>query len=89
MGIIKFVHMFATNFSLMVKLIHNLLKKDHSFSWTNDVENAFVRIKKEINYALILVKLDFENDFIIYTNATRKKILISSYNVMIRIMRNL
>jgi hypothetical protein len=31
MGIINFVHRFVTNFSLMVKPIHNLLKRDHSF----------------------------------------------------------
>jgi hypothetical protein len=31
-GIINFVHRFVPNFSVMVKLIHNLLKQDGSFS---------------------------------------------------------
>jgi hypothetical protein len=69
MGIINFVCRFVRDFSIMVKPIHNLLKKYLSFSWTEDVENAFVRIKKEISSAPVLVKTDFEKDFIIYTNA--------------------
>jgi hypothetical protein len=56
----------------MVKPIHNLLKKDRSFSWTDDVQNAFVGIKKEINFAPVLVKPYFEKEFMIYTNATEE-----------------
>ena len=74
MGIINFVHRFVPDFVVMVKPIHNILKKDCSFSWTDDVENVFVRIKKEISYALVLVKPNFEKDFIIYTNATEEAI---------------
>jgi hypothetical protein len=50
----------------MVKPIHNLLKQDLSFSWTNDVENAFEGIKKAISSSLVLVKLDFEKVHDIY-----------------------
>ena len=56
MGIINFVRRFVHDFSLMVKPIHNLLKKYHSFSWIDDVENDFVRVKKEINSTSFLVK---------------------------------
>jgi hypothetical protein len=74
MGIINFVHRFVPDFAVMVKPIHNLIKKDHSFSWTEDIENAFVRIKKEISSAPVLVKPDFEKDFIIYTNSMEEAI---------------
>jgi hypothetical protein len=74
MVIINFVHRFVLNFVVMVKPTHNLLKQDRSFSWTNDVENAFLGIKKEISSASVLEKLDFEKDFIIYTNAIEKAI---------------
>jgi ribonuclease HI len=74
MGIINFVHTFFPDFVVMVKPIHNILKKDLSFSWTDDVENNFVRIKKEINSAPILAKLDFEKEFIVYTNAIEEAI---------------
>jgi hypothetical protein len=73
MGIINFVRRLVPNFSIMVKPIHNLLKQDHSFSWTNDIENAFVRIKKAISSAPVLAKPDFEKEFIIYTNATEEE----------------
>jgi hypothetical protein len=74
MGIINFVRRFVPDFSVMVKPIHNLLKQDCSFSWTDDVENAFIRIKKEISSTLVLVNPYFEKDFIIYTNATEEAV---------------
>jgi hypothetical protein len=69
MGVINFVHRFVPDFSVMVKPIHNLLKGDHSFSWTDDFENDFVGIKKAISSTPVLAKLDFEKEFMIYTNA--------------------
>jgi hypothetical protein len=72
MDIINFVRRFVPDFSVMVKPIHNLLKKERSFSWTDDIENAFVRIKKAIIFAPVLAKPDFEKDLIIYTNATEE-----------------
>jgi hypothetical protein len=72
MGIINFVRRFVLDFVVMVKPIHNILKQYWSFSWTGDVGNSFVRIKKEINSTSVLVNPDFEKYFIIYTNATEE-----------------
>jgi hypothetical protein len=60
----------------MVKPIHNLLKKDHSFSWTDDVKNDFEGIKKAISSAPVLAKPDFEKEFTIYTNATEEAVSV-------------
>jgi hypothetical protein len=60
MGVINFVRRFVPDFSVMVKPIHNLLKQDHSFSWTDDAKNSFVGIKKAISSAPFLVTPDFE-----------------------------
>ena len=76
MAIINFVRRFVPDFVVMVKPIHNLLKKDRSFSWTNDVENYFVRIKKAISSTPVLVKPNFEKEFTIYTNATEEAISV-------------
>jgi hypothetical protein len=76
MGIINLIHRFVLDFSLMVKLIHNLLKKDRYFSWTDDLENSFVRIKKAISSTQVLVKPDFEKYFFIYTNATEEAVYV-------------
>jgi hypothetical protein len=76
MGRINFVRRFVPNFVVMVKPIHNMLKHDQSFSWMEDVEKYFVGIKKEISSAPVLVKPDFDKDFIIYTNSTKEAIYV-------------
>jgi hypothetical protein len=76
MGIINFVRRFIPDFVVMVKPIHNLLNKDHYFSWTDEVENVFLMINKEIISTPFLAKSYFEKDFIIYTNATKKEIYV-------------
>jgi hypothetical protein len=72
MGVINFIRRFVPDFVVMVKPIHNLLKKERSFSWTNDVENAFVGIMKEISSAPVLAKPYFEREFTISTNANEE-----------------
>jgi hypothetical protein len=74
MGVINFVRRFVLDFAVMVKPIHNIIKKDRSFSWTGDVENVFVGINKEISSTLVLVKLHFEKEFMIYTNSIEEAI---------------
>jgi hypothetical protein len=74
MGFINFVCRFVPDFVVMVKPIHNILKKDLSFSWTDDVENSFVGIKKEISFAPVLAKPNFEKEFMIYTNDTEEAV---------------
>ena len=74
MGVINFFRRFVSDFDVMVKPIHNQIKKDRSFSWTDDVENDFVRIKKAISSKLVLAKPDFEKEFMIYTNAKEEAI---------------
>jgi hypothetical protein len=74
MGVNNFVHRFFPDLFMMVKPIHNLLKKDHPFSWTDDVENAFEGIKKTISFSPVLANPDFEKEFTIYTNATEEAV---------------
>jgi hypothetical protein len=76
MGVIKFVRRFVPYFAVMVKPIHNLLKQYCSFSWTDDVENSFEGIKKEISSATVLSKPNFEKEFMIYTNATKEAVFV-------------
>jgi hypothetical protein len=74
MCIINFVRRFVLDFAVIVKPIHNLLNQDHSFSWTDDVTNDFVRIKKAISFAPVLAKPHSEKEFIIYTISTEEAI---------------
>jgi hypothetical protein len=59
MGIINFVRRFVPDFVVMVKPIHNILKQGHSFSWTDNVDNDFIGIKKEISSPPVSAKPDF------------------------------
>jgi hypothetical protein len=74
MDIINFFCRFVPDFVVMVKTIHNLLKQDRSFSWTDDIENSFLRIKKAISSTPVLENPTFEKHFIIYTNAIEEAI---------------
>jgi hypothetical protein len=74
MGIINCVCRFVPDFALMVKPIHNIIKQDRSFSWIDDVKNAFIRIKKAISSTPVLAKPDFEKYFTIYTNPTEEAV---------------
>jgi hypothetical protein len=74
MGIINFVCRFVLVFAVMVKPIQNILKQDQSFSWNEDIENDFIRIKKASHSTTVLAKLNFEKYFIIYTNATEEAV---------------
>jgi hypothetical protein len=76
MGTINFVRRFVPDFVVIVKPIHNILKQHRSFSWIDDVGNAFLRIKKVISSALVLEKPSFEKDFIKYTNTTEETIFV-------------
>jgi hypothetical protein len=58
MGRINFVRRFFPNFTMMVKPIHNMQKHDQSFSWTKDVKNDFVGVKKEISSTPLSMKMD-------------------------------
>jgi hypothetical protein len=76
MGRINFVRRFVPNFVVMVKPIHNMLKHDQYFSWTKDVEKDFIGIKRGNQFNTSLGELDFDKDFIIYTNSTEEAIFV-------------
>jgi hypothetical protein len=59
MWVINFVRRFVPDFVVMVKPIHNLLKKDPSFSWIDDVKNDFEGIKKRNPFCTSLGKAGF------------------------------
>jgi hypothetical protein len=76
MGTFNFVTKFVPNFVVIVKPIHNMLKHDQYFSWTKDVKKSFVGIKMAISFAPVLEKLDFDKDFIFYTNSIEEVIYV-------------
>jgi hypothetical protein len=69
--------------------MHNKLKKDQSFSWTDDVKNYFVRIKKAISSASIMENHTLRNILSYTRMPLRKSFLLFSYNMMTIIMKKL
>jgi hypothetical protein len=62
-----------------VKPINKLLKKDYTFEWTLETQMAFSNIKKAIITAPVLVSVDFNKDFILYSFASKETIACYIY----------
>ena len=50
--------------------MNNLLKKDIPFIWTQKQQTAFERLKEMLIKSPVLVYPDFEQPFILYTDAS-------------------
>jgi hypothetical protein len=57
---------FVLDYASIAKPINLLLKKEQRFEWTMDTQEAFNNIKREITIALVLIRLYFQREFIIY-----------------------
>ena len=47
-----------------------MLRKDHEIKWTMEAKKAFKNIKQAISEAPVLVSLDFEKYFIVFSYAS-------------------
>jgi hypothetical protein len=73
---INFVRRFVPDYTNIVKPTNLLLKKEQRFEWIADTHEAFNNIKVAITIAPVLVSLDFQRDFIIYSFA--KETIVAS-----------
>jgi hypothetical protein len=67
LGRINFVRRFIPNLAAMVKPLTAMLKKDMSFSWTQEGRNSFEKMKEAIASAPTLINSSFDKDFMLYT----------------------
>jgi hypothetical protein len=67
---INYVLRFVLDYAGIMKPMNLLLKKEKRFEWTVDTQEAFNNIKGEITNGHVLIILDFQRDFIIYSFAT-------------------
>ena len=67
LGRINFVRRFIPNLAAMVKPLTAMLKKNMSFSWTQEGKDSFKQIKEAIASAPTLINPSFDKDFILYT----------------------
>lgn len=58
----------------MAKCLHQLTEKGREFSWTDENQEAFGKLKEKLTHAPILCHPDFSNTFILDTDASNKAI---------------
>ena len=61
---------FIRNYAKIAAPLHDLLKKDKKFLWTEEAENAFQELKHKLVTAPILGYPQFDSEFILSTDSS-------------------
>ncbi|CAB4405679.1 unnamed protein product [Rhizophagus irregularis] len=70
LGLFSYYRKFIKDFSKIAKPISKLLQKETQFQWTEKQQKAFEHLKERLISASILRYPDFEQPFILYTDAS-------------------
>ncbi len=70
--IIRFFRNYIQGFSTIAGLMTNLLAKEVLYTWGQEQQQAFKRLKQVINTVLMLAYPDFNRPFILYTDASKE-----------------
>lgn len=70
LGLCGYYRKFIKNFSHIANPLFSLLKKDTIWKWSSNCDEAFEMLKTELTSYPILRNVDFEKEFIIYTDAS-------------------
>ena len=69
-GLASYYRRFIPNFSKIAKPIVNLTKKDVKFNWDDGCQSAFDELKKHLSSSPILTFPNFEETFVVTTDAS-------------------
>ena len=58
LGLVNYYHRFLSNLSTFLHLLHQLLQKGHTWSWTKACEKAFTEVKTSIASVVVLPHYD-------------------------------
>src|SRR6266498_2112059 len=72
LGMIGFFRNHIQGFSTIAVPIMNLLAKEVPYMWGQEQQQAFERLKQIISSVPVLVHLDFNRSFILYTDASKE-----------------
>ena len=70
LGLANYYRKFVQNYSTIASPLTSLLAKDKPFSWTEDCQLAFDKLKETLTSPPILVYPDFNKQFILSTDAS-------------------
>jgi RNase H-like domain found in reverse transcriptase len=69
-GFGNFYHRFVQGFSHLTYPLHDLLKKDKKFVWSEECQEFFDQLKKQFNEERVLIMLDHLKPFQIQVNSS-------------------
>jgi hypothetical protein len=80
------VRRFVPDCASIVKPINLLLKNEKRFEWTMDTQEAFNDIKGENTIAPVLISLEFQRYFIIYSFSTKTVVasILTQKNIKVK-----
>ncbi|XP_003372963.1 reverse transcriptase family protein [Trichinella spiralis] len=73
-GLASYYRRFVKSFASIARPLHRLTEQGRQFSWSNETEEAFQRLKRALTTALILAFPRFDIPFIIDTDASETSI---------------
>jgi hypothetical protein len=66
LGKINFLRRFVSNFAELVKHITAILRKGNEVKWIVEPRESFVKIKKALTEAPVLISPDYSKDFLVF-----------------------
>ena len=70
LGMMGYYHKFIRNYAKIAAPLHDILKKDRKFLWTEACENAFQELKHKLVTAPILTYPQFDKEIILSTDSS-------------------
>ncbi|XP_074306469.1 uncharacterized protein LOC141641716 [Silene latifolia] len=72
LGLAGYYRRFVKDFSKIAKPLTSLMRKENRFVWDESCEKAFLTLKERLTTALILALPDGNDNFEVYTDASKK-----------------
>ena len=70
LGMVQYYRTFIKGFADIARLLYDLTRKDNKFEWTEVQQKAFDIIKEKLTEEPILVHLDWDKPFKLYTDTS-------------------
>ena len=81
LGLAGYYRKFVQDFSKIAGPLTNLTRKDVKFVWSEECEKSFIELKKRLTSAPVLGLPDGTEDFVIYSDASRKGLGLSLIHI--------
>ena len=70
LGLCSYYRRFVRDFAKMAKPLHSLTQKNASFKWTEECQEAFVKLKEHLSQSPVLIYPDSSSEFILDTDVS-------------------